>query len=106
MSLSRKSRPERRLLARQTAKDLRDRQRLALLEPGGTPARPIEVVTASLVEPKARAQPCIACGANVRVDDHTATTIDGHPLRLAHIACLTCGLTRVVYFAIHPDLAN
>ena len=106
MSLSKKSRPERRSRARQTAKDLRDRQRLALLEPGGTPERPIEVVTASLVEPKARAQPCVACGRTVRVDDHTAETIDGHPLRLAHTACPTCGLTRRVYFAIHPDLAN
>ncbi len=64
-------------------KDVRDRLRLAALEPGGAPDRPIEVVTASLVEPKARALPCAACGETVRLEDHTAHTIDGAALRLA-----------------------
>jgi ribosomal protein S27AE len=67
------------------------RERLATLEPGGTPDRPIEVVTAALVEPKARAIPCPVCSASVRVDDHTERAIQGVALRLAHIYCPRCG---------------
>jgi endogenous inhibitor of DNA gyrase (YacG/DUF329 family) len=85
---------------------VRERQRLAALEPGGTPRRPIEVVTAALVEPKARALPCAVCGEAVRVDEHAARTIDGVPLRLAHVSCPMCGHSRVVYFVVRPTLPN
>ena len=103
---SRKPRAERRADARQATKDIRERERLARLEIGGAPDRPIEVVSASLVEPKARAIACPVCGAAVRVEDHTAKTLDGAPLRLAHTLCPRCGHARIVYFSIRPPLPN
>jgi hypothetical protein len=106
MSIPRKPRAQRREESRRDAKVVRDRVRLATLEAGGTPARPIEVVTAALVEPKARAIPCPVCSEAVRVDDHTARTIEGVPLRLAHVACPMCGHSRIVYFRVSPLLPN
>ncbi len=106
MSLSRKPRTLRRAEARVVSKDIKDRERLARLEVGGAPERPIEVVSASLVEPRARGAPCALCGGNVRVDDHTAKTVNGAPLRLAHIVCPMCGYARILYFAIRPSLVN
>jgi hypothetical protein len=106
MSLPRRPRAQRRADSRRDAKVVRDRERLAALEPGGTPERPIEVTTASLVEPKARATPCPICSDSVRVTDHTASTISGVPLRLAHVFCPMCGHARVVYFAVRPPLPN
>jgi DNA-directed RNA polymerase subunit RPC12/RpoP len=106
MSNARKPRTARREDARRTAKDVRDRERLARLEAGGTPDHPVLVETASLVEPVARGLHCPVCGGSLRVDDHTAATIERVPLRLAHVRCPTCGHARVVYFRIVPPLAN
>ena len=41
------ARAERRELARQTEKLIRDKERLFLLDPGGSAGRPIELVSAS-----------------------------------------------------------
>ena len=106
MSLPRKPRAQRRAASRRDAKVVRDKERLASLEPGGTPEHPIEVVTAALVAPKARAMPCPVCDEAVRVEDHTARTIAGVPLRLAHVACPWCGHSRIVYFAVRSALPN
>jgi hypothetical protein len=95
-----------RQLGRITKNALRDRERLAQLEAGGTPEHPIVVVSASLVEPKARALPCIACGAAVRLEDHAAKTIRGAALRLAHTSCAMCEHERTIYFTISPPLVN
>ena len=57
----------------------RDRERLADLEPGGDRARPIEVESASQVEPHALALTCLRCDGPNRLDEHAA--IDG--LRVA-----------------------
>jgi hypothetical protein len=106
VSPPRKPRAQRRAESRRDAKVVRDRERLAALEAGGTPERPIEVVSASLVEPKARAMPCPVCGASVRVEDHTARTLQGAPRRMAHVVCPMCRHARVVYFSIRPPLQN
>ena len=106
MSTAKKPRAQRREEGRLAAKDIRDRERLALLEPGGSPEHPIEVVTASLVEPKARALPCPVCGGAVRVEDHTARTLKGTPLRLAAVVCPMCTHKRILYFVIRPLLLN
>ncbi len=106
MATSRKPRTLRREAARRTAHDVRERTRLALLLPGGAPERPIDVVSASLVEPVARGLPCAVCGGSVRVGDHAAQTIDGAPLRLARVDCPSCGHERTLYFAIRPPLPN
>jgi hypothetical protein len=106
MPPSRKSRAERRAAGRQLAKDLRQRERLAFLEVGGAPERPIEVVSASVVEPKARSMPCPLCGAAIRIDEHAARVVDDVPLRLVRVSCPMCGHDRVVHFVIVPALPN
>jgi hypothetical protein len=106
MTPTRKPRAERRAQARLATKDIRDRERLATLEPGGSPDRPIEIVSASLVEPKARDLPCVICGGAVHLDDHTARTIDGLALRLAHVRCPSCSYARAIYFLIDSELPN
>ena len=77
------------------------REKLATLEEGGSPRRPIEVESASQVEAHARSLPCLRCtGTSLRVDDHAAVTVDGRRLRVARMLCPDCGATRSVYFHI------
>jgi ribosomal protein S27AE len=85
---------------------VRERERLARLEPGGAPDRPIALVSASLVEVRARSMPCPICGSEVRVADHTAETLEGQALRLAHTRCPSCGYEGIVYFALRAPVVN
>jgi len=104
--VSRRLRTERRAGARVAAKLARDRERLWLLEPGGSPRQPIPLDSASLVEVRARSMPCPICSGETRVDDHTAETIGGVALRLAHTLCPSCGHERVIYFTLGSALPN
>lgn len=81
--------------------------KLAALEEGGAPTRPIEVESASVVEPHASSTPCAACGApNVRVDEHVASTIGEARLRVARVRCNACGVKREVYYRIGTTLPS
>lgn len=101
-----RDRTVRRESDRDAKKALEGRLALARLEPGGSPARAIELETASLVEPTARAMPCPACGGSVRVADHTAETLEGKRLRVARVDCARCGFVGSRYFTIVVKLAN
>jgi DNA-directed RNA polymerase subunit M/transcription elongation factor TFIIS len=86
---------------------------LAALEPGGAPDRPIEVTSASTIEPHATSMICAACGnSGVRVEEHVALTIeatDREParrLRVVHVLCPRCGTRRGVYFRIGTVLPS
>lgn len=87
--------------------------KLAALEPGGAPDRPIEVASASIIEPHASSMPCAACGAHgVRVDEHVAVTVEGEGneparrLRVVHVNCRRCGTRREVYYRIGTVLPS
>ncbi len=84
----------------------RDREKLASLEPGGAPERPIEIRSASEVEVIARSMPCSRCGAPVRLDEHLADTIGITRFRIARLSCSMCGARRSVYFRIALALPN
>ena len=99
-------RGQRRLQARGNAKLVKDRERLARLEVGGSPDNPVNVVSASVVEAQAGSVPCPLCGEKLRVGEHTAETIHGVRLRVAHMACTQCGAPRSLYFRIAPPLPN
>lgn len=101
-----RDRTVRREAERDAKKALNDRLALARLEPGGAPTRPIEVVSASLVEPTARAIPCPACGGSVRLVDHTAETIEGKRLRVAKVDCARCGFVGERYLTIAEKLLS
>lgn len=102
----------RRLKAREDAKLTKARVRLAELEVGGTPARPIEVSSASVVEPHAKSMPCAACGElTTRVEDHAAvtwTTPNGEERRLrgVRVSCGQCGFVRPIYFRLGTTEVN
>jgi hypothetical protein len=111
--MAKRPRTERREAARDAAKAARVRVKLAALERGGAPDRPIEVTSASIIEPHAGSMPCAACGnASVRVDEHVARTLDGmdgepaRRLRVVHVVCPRCGTRREVYFRIGTVLPS
>lgn len=82
--------------------------KLAILEQGGGADRPIEVSSASTVEPHAGGLPCAGCGeSGVRVEEHVAvTTEDDRRLRVARVRCARCGAARSIYFRIGTVLPS
>jgi hypothetical protein len=78
------------------------REQLAAIEPGGSPALPIDVESASQIEVRTLSMPCLRCDGPYRLDEHTAETIDGRALRLLRVHCGHCGAHRKVYFRVVP----
>ena len=100
------ARGERRSRQRAADKLARDRERLAYLEPGGDRARPIEVESASQVEPHTLALRCLSCDGPNRLDEHAAVLVEGAMLRVARLACSQCGSRREVWFRLAPPLPS
>jgi hypothetical protein len=98
-----RARTERRERERAARQLVRDRQRLAALEPGGSRERPIEVVSSSVIGVRARAHPCPLCGGSLRLDEESAPSAK---LRAAHMTCVRCGVKRQLWFVISSPLAN
>ena len=76
---------------------VRDRERLAALEPGGSPEHPIELVSASVVETRTRALSCPQCEGQYRIHDHRAPSAG---LRAVDVKCQLCGTPRTLYFRL------
>jgi hypothetical protein len=111
--MAKRARTERREAERDAAKLARSRMKLAALEAGGGPDRPIEVSSASIIEPHASSMACPACGSpGVRVEEHVAVTLDageGEParrLRVTRVICPRCGVRREVFFRIGTVLPS
>jgi hypothetical protein len=100
------ARAQRRADARATEKLWRARERLAALEPSGSPERPISVVSASQIEPHASTLRCLACDGAVRIEDHAAGMQGGSVLRTVRVVCRQCGRPRVVYFRVSPPAVH
>lgn len=96
----------RREAGRAAQKLARDRERLARLEPGGSAERPVEVESASQIEPHAMATSCLRCDGANRLVEHAAATVDGERLRLVRLACARCGARRDVWFRIAATLPS
>ena len=111
-----RARTERREAERDAAKLARSRMKLATLEAGGGPDRPIEVTSASIIEPHATSMACAACGAQaLRIDEHVALTVGGEGsnggdlarrLRVVHVNCARCRTRREVFFRIGTVLPS
>ena len=97
MSRSRKSRREQ---TRTRDKLGRELERLAALEPGGAAERPIVVDSPAVIEMRAVARPCPLCEGSLKLEEHSATEIDGIRLRVAALACTSCGVRRKRYFRL------
>jgi hypothetical protein len=105
-SRARPERSARRERERDARKLVRDRERLAQLEPGGAPDRPVEVPASPVIAVRARSRPCPLCGGALRLDEETAERVGGRSLRAAHVTCVRCGVARRLWFRIGSPLAN
>jgi hypothetical protein len=107
-----RARTERREAERAAVKLVQARMKLASIELGGAPDRPIEAMSASTVELRAASLPCLGCDAeSTRVDEHAAVTVpdsSGTPryLRVVRVHCPRCGVRRDVYFRITTALPS
>jgi hypothetical protein len=99
-------RAERRAQARAAEKVARDRERLARLEAGGAPERPIDVESPSQVEPHALGMPCLRCDGPNRLEDHAAVTVRDERLRVARMTCARCRARREVWFRLVSHLPS
>jgi hypothetical protein len=101
-----RARTQRRVDERAARQLVRDRERLAALEPGGTPDRPIAVETPAVIEAQVADQPCIQCTGRLRVDEHAVDVHGGVHLRVVRARCLGCGTPRVRWFKVEPPRPN
>jgi hypothetical protein len=97
---------ERRARARAEEKLGKKREQLAKIEAGGNPDRPIEVVSVSVVETRAKSMPCPRCLGSCRVEEHAAETVEGRRLRIARMQCAQCRVRRALYFRIIREAMN
>lgn len=105
MDVAKRTRTERREREREAVKLAKARLKLAALEVGGAPDRPIDVESASTIEVHAASIPCASCGEQgVRIEEHTAETIDDRRLRVVRLRCPRCGVRRDVYYRIAAAL--
>jgi len=76
------------------------RERLFVLEAGGTPERPLEAASAAVIEAHASSVPCPRCEGSQEVVEHAALVHDGVRLREAKLRCRQCGSQRSLWFKI------
>jgi hypothetical protein len=91
-----------RAKARTGRRLVQDLERLAILAPGGSPERPVELESPAQVEPVAGATPCPLCGETLALEEHAAETHAGRRLRVARVRCIGCGVRRALYFVLAP----
>ena len=94
----------RRARARAQTKLVRDQERLARLQPGGEPGRPLTVDSPAQIEIIAAASPCPLCGGTLRLDEHAAETAGTVRLRVARLTCTACRTPRDIWFRLAAAL--
>lgn len=95
-----------RAVARKHERLVSDREKLALLEPGGSAERPIEVRSASVVEARAEAEACLRCDVPMRCEEHGTLETRTGLLRVAKLRCPQCGARRNLYLRIVESYLN
>ena len=102
--MAKPSRPRqlRREAERAARKGVRDTERLAAALPGANPEHPIEVTSASVVEVRARATPCVQCGGALAMQGDRASSTPRGVLRQLDMACQRCHAARRLWFRIAP----
>jgi DNA-directed RNA polymerase subunit RPC12/RpoP len=101
-----RARTARRHSERRLEKLARDRARLAKLEAGGSPERPIEVASSAVVDMRVAELRCTRCEAPLRSQGDVAIASSAHVLRKVDAACVRCGERRIVYVrVVHPLLS-
>jgi hypothetical protein len=103
---SHRQRRQRREEERALRKQVRLREELAAQLPGGSAERPLDVASASIVEGKARATPCIQCEGDLELRSDRALSTARGILREIGLACRRCHAPRTLWFRIVPPAAN
>ncbi|MDX2088727.1 MAG: hypothetical protein SFX73_12800 [Kofleriaceae bacterium] len=80
-----------------------DRELLLALEPGGARERPIEVISAAVIEPRVANLACPHCGGTYRIHEHER---EAPSLRRVDAACRVCSAARSIWFRLVPDELN
>ncbi len=95
-----RARVERRKRERELEKLGDAREKLARLSEGGSPERPLEVTSASVVEPHALGLGCARCEGELRLVAHDAQRTEHGVLRRVRARCKQCGALREVWLRI------
>lgn len=84
------------------------RQREAELAaaPGGSPDRPLEVSSASVVEARATSDPCPVCDRPLYLEEHAVETHGEQSLRAVRVECRFCAHRRTVYVQIAEPMLH
>ncbi|CAN5700972.1 hypothetical protein BH11MYX3_BH11MYX3_06500 [soil metagenome] len=82
---------------------VQDREKLALLSPGGSRERPIEVTSSAVIEVRVESLPCPQCEGPYRVREHEAPAPG---LRRVDVTCRNCSAQRSLWFRIVSDEPN
>jgi hypothetical protein len=98
-----RKRTARRQQERAARRLVRDREKLASLSPGGSDDHPIAVTSASVIEVRARALPCVQCDGEYKIREHASA---GSGLRRVEVTCQQCGTPRTLWFRLISDDPN
>ena len=82
------------------------RLKLAQLEVGGSPERPLDVTSASVVETRAESEPCLRCGLITRCTEHATFQGPNGLLRRVTLTCHSCAAERELYVRIVSSYLN
>lgn len=100
------ARNQRREAERATVKLRHDVVRVDAAGLGGSPKRPIDVVSATLVEVLATSERCPLCGGELRLETHEAETRDEVRLRIVKLVCKMCRSPWQRFYRIVPARLN
>ena len=103
---AKRARVERRRIERELDKIGDAREKLARLSEGGSPERPIEVASASVVEGLALSLGCARCEGELRLVDHDAVRTPQGLLRRVRAQCKACRSEREVWLRIAERLLS
>jgi hypothetical protein len=105
-----KKKPSARNLRRKAERDtekLRDDVvRVERAKAGGSFERPVDVVSASLVDVLAVSEPCPLCGGELRLDEHAVETRGEVRVRVARLVCKMCRAPWQRFYRIVPNQLN
>lgn len=101
--MKKRPRTERRARERDVRAVVRDRERLALLAPGGAADHPLTIDSPAVIEPRLRAMKCPQCDGELAMRDHRAA---GAGLREVDVICQRCHAPRTLYFRLGTTALN
>lgn len=102
--LSAQQRAEQAEAEAEEAERMRSRREARL--PGGSPAHPIEVASAAVIEPRATSLACPRCAGPAHVDEHAVRGHGDQRLRVTQMRCGTCGHRRELYFVLRRSATD